>query len=581
MCFAALSRLVCLLAVTALLSACSSKPVGGEIVDHANDRADGGQADGQADGGAPIDEGSSPAIPAEPEASRDLAVADPAGAAVDAADASATDDDASATSADAEPAAPSPPATEPPALDAGVPPVATDPVGPADAGAPAPPPQGPLPVLWIEVGQAIPDDSKVTGKLRIIEAHAGTPIEESASFATRPATLEAAIGIEVHGRSSSSFEKQSFGVELRDAAGKDLARPVLGMPAESDWVLYAPCYFDKSCVRNALVYQLYREFDPARWGVRWKFAEVFIDGDYRGLYLVVEKIKRDKSRLPLARPAPDPTGGDITGGYIFRRESIRGRPAMTSFTTPGTVWPQPATGGSVYIFEYPRAEVITPAQSTYLSDYVSRFESVFNTPAWADAAGGYRSWIDLDSWLDTAILTELSMNADAYRKSLYFYKQADAAGGKLFSGPAWDYDYALGNNEFREPDAGWVYRKLCCLGRAAPPTGPNNAALFYWHKIWGYYPPGDPAFHKALRCRWRALRTGALDVAHINHLIDEWVQQIAPAQRRDEARWNYIGRVTGFDVPALASYQAEVDFLRTWIAGRLTWLDSNLPGSCE
>jgi hypothetical protein len=70
-------------------------------------------------------------------------------------------------------------------------------------------------------------------------------------------------------------------------------------------------------------------------------------------------------------------------------------------------------------------------------------------------------------------------------------------------------------------------------------------------------------------------------MAHINHLIDEWVQQIAPAQRRDEARWKYIGRVTGFDVPALASYQAEVDFLRTWIAGRLTWLDTNLPGSCE
>jgi hypothetical protein len=460
--------------------------------------------------------------------------------------------------------------------------------GAADSGSQAGPgvpetaPGGPglprtIPVLWIDVGKSIPDEPKVKGKLRVIEEHEGNPTANAASFATRPATLESAIGIELRGQTSQDFPKKPYGIELRDGAGMARKMPLLGMPPESDWVLYAPCYFDKSCLRNAFIYHLYRELDPDRYGVRWRFAEVFIDRDYKGLYLVVERIKRDRYRVNIPAPARDAASGDISGGYIFRRERNRG--SARTFITPGKVWPQPATGGSVYIYHYPRHDRITSAQKAYLIDYVTRFEAVFNSSSWADPKKGYRSWIDLKSWLDTAIAMELSMDSDGYRKSLYFYKDADRNGGKLFSSPVWDFDLALGNNEFREPK-GWLYKELCCLGRNPPPQGPNNAHLFYWHKIWGYYRPGDPSFHSDLKCRWLELRKGPLKVEHVHALIDGWVKVIAPAQKRDNQRWKYIGKVTGFDVPALPSFEAEVAFFKNWLAGRIGWLDKNLPGTC-
>jgi hypothetical protein len=434
-----------------------------------------------------------------------------------------------------------------------------------------------IPVLWLEVGKPIVDAAKVSGKLRIVEAHPGDPLSNPAAFATLPATLETPMGIELRGQSSQDHAKQPFGIELLDATGQDIQAPVLGMPKESDWVLYPSCHLDKSCLRNALVYHLYREMNPARYGVRWRFAEVFIDGDYRGLYMVVERIKRDKNRVNVREPAADASLGDITGGYIFRRE--RAREPERTFVTPGMVWPHPATGGSIFLFHYPRHDRITAGQKAYLLDYVARFEAMWNSPHWADPATGYRHWIDLESWLDTALLTELTMNPDGYRKSQYFYKQADIDGGKLFSGPQWDFDLALGIDEYG-PN-GWVFQDLCCLGRGEPPGGPNNAQLFYWHKLWGLqsYGAPDTTFHNDLRCRWRQLRQAILTDAHTADLVDGWARGLAAAQARDDGRWKVSGRTIG-GLPVRASYQAELDFLKSWISRRLVWMDENMPGTC-
>lgn len=63
-------------------------------------------------------------------------------------------------------------------------------------------------------------------------------------------------GIEIRGQSSQHlFPKKSYGFETRDAKGEDLKVTLLGLPEESDWVLYAP-YTDKTLLRNALTFYL-------------------------------------------------------------------------------------------------------------------------------------------------------------------------------------------------------------------------------------------------------------------------------------------------------------------------------------
>lgn len=85
------------------------------------------------------------------------------------------------------------------------------------------------------------------------------------------------------------------------------------MPSDPDWVLYA-CYVDKTCLRNAVAYTVGQNL--GRWNPRFRFVEVILNGDYVGLYNVVEKIKLDKNRLPLPAPAADAASGDLSGAYV-------------------------------------------------------------------------------------------------------------------------------------------------------------------------------------------------------------------------------------------------------------------------
>jgi hypothetical protein len=128
---------------------------------------------------------------------------------------------------------------------------------PAEAGNPGtdpplppnPPETGPIPVLWITVGRAIPRDSKVDGRMKVIEDHDGT----LTGIESRPAKHDVRIGIEIRGQSSFNYDQKPYGFEIRDDMGNGLAIPLLGMPQEPDFILHS-CYADKTCLRNALTY---------------------------------------------------------------------------------------------------------------------------------------------------------------------------------------------------------------------------------------------------------------------------------------------------------------------------------------
>src|SRR5439155_9302660 len=108
--------------------------------------------------------------------------------------------------------------------------------------------------------------------------------------------------------------------ELRD--GK--AVPLLGFPDESDWILYAPNNFEPALFHNPLAHQLAR--DQVEYASRTRFVEVFLKddttigpvsyADYNGIYVLEEKIKRDKNRVDIAKLEPENTAiPDVTGGY--------------------------------------------------------------------------------------------------------------------------------------------------------------------------------------------------------------------------------------------------------------------------
>lgn len=408
-----------------------------------------------------------------------------------------------------------------------------------------------LPVLVVDTkGNSVVEEVKVDAMMYVVEDHDGT----LQAIETRPRTFEGPIGIEVRGSTSAGFPKKSYGVEIRDGLGQDTDVPLLGLPSESDWVFYGP-YTDKTYMRDKLAYDLGRSMK--RYQPRTRYAEMIVNGEYRGVYVVVEKIKRGLHRVPIAKVAPDAATGDITGGYIFKREATSAQGGW--YSAAGTPWQ----------FHYPKSGDILPEQSAYLKGYVDNFEAMMAGPQFSDPAQGYTTWLDVPSFIDFAIIQELSKNVDGYRKSAYFHKDADGDGGKLHMGPLWDFNIAFGNADYCAGDktTGFVYLASSCVDMQQIPA--------WWKRLMM-----DAAFTKELRCRWQSLRTGTFSDGAMLAMLDTYREATKVAEVRDHETWKVIGTYVWPNPQVGQTYDEELTYLKTWLTARAAWLDQNMPGTC-
>src|SRR5690606_5132543 len=114
-------------------------------------------------------------------------------------------------------------------------------------------------------GQNIVDDPKIVASLKVIYNGQG----QINRMTDRNYHYENNIGIELRGNSSQMFPQQQYGFETKDSVtGKNLDFPLLDLPADNDWVLYAP-YNDVSMLRNVLTYHLWNQLN--HWGPRTRF----------------------------------------------------------------------------------------------------------------------------------------------------------------------------------------------------------------------------------------------------------------------------------------------------------------------
>ena len=129
-----------------------------------------------------------------------------------------------------------------------------------------------LPIVLIDTrGATIVDDPKIGADMRIIDNGAG-----KRNYLTDKASFSSVIGIELRGASSQKlFPKKPYGIELRDSTGiNSVNKSVLGMPAESDWVLNAT-YNDKTLVRETLTYDYYHKMSKY-YASRFRYCELVI-----------------------------------------------------------------------------------------------------------------------------------------------------------------------------------------------------------------------------------------------------------------------------------------------------------------
>ncbi len=417
----------------------------------------------------------------------------------------------------------------------------------------APPFYSHLPIVQILTNnQVIINEPKKTMWMRIISN--GNKQNHMTDSATE---YSGKAGVELHGASSINFPQKSYGVTTYDSMALPDNVKIFDFPKESDFILYAP-WNDKTLMRNVMIYDLARKM--GWYGPRCKFVEVFLDTQYVGVYVMMEKIKIDKERVAISQIKPNHNAGDsLTGGYIFKVD-WNADPGLGTWNSHIVTYNGQAKSVRFQTSD-PNGLDITGAQRNYIENYIDSFEQNLIGTNLTNLTTGYRKYIDVGSFIDYFILSEITHNVDAYRASTYFFKNKDSQGGKLVMGPVWDYNFSLGNASFCNSNdtSGWS-------GCTA------NNTLWWFDRL-----NSENYYRDQLRCRWTSLYYSLLSTENINSYVDSIAAYLYVPQLRHFTRWVILGSDLNNGHVSTA-YSQEISWLKNWYRGRSTWLNLYMPG---
>jgi hypothetical protein len=372
---------------------------------------------------------------------------------------------------------------------------------------------------------------------------------------TNPPTLRTKVGIGARGSSTLGYAKVSLNLELRDEFEADENRKLLGMPSESDWILYAPNNFEPILIHNPYAHQLYR--DLGRYSSRTRFVELFLitdrvngtvryPGTYAGIYVLEERVRRGSGRVAVDKLEPEHTKApQVTGGYLLKVDR----------TGPGESGFWSANQGMVYV-EPSETEMLLPeraAQRQYLQSHFDSFGAALYGANWRNPLTGYRAFIDVDAWTDYHLVNVLTFNVDALRLSAYLYKPRS---GKITFGPQWDFDRALYSTDGRDSNP-----RVWSSPNGSGTDFFNETTQAWWGRLFQ-----DIDFFQQWIDRYQILRSGHFATTNLHRLVNQLTGEVRKAQPREQSKWGGLA-------PPRNGFQGEINSLKFWLSNRVTFMD--------
>ena len=404
-----------------------------------------------------------------------------------------------------------------------------------------------LPIVVIDTfeGQEIPNDPKIDATMKIIFRE-----NQQRNFLTDvsdPNALDydGPIKIEYRGSSSSLLDKKQYAFTPYDDLGEKINVPFLDMPTENDWILNGLAY-DPSYMRDFLSYKLSNLI--GNYASRGKYCELVLNGEFRGIYVLQEKLKADDSRIDIKKIKDDDlTLPKLTGGYITKTDKIEGSDTVA--------WGMDNYGGwqSNFVHEHPKSSNVMPEQHSYIENEFLTLQSYVNNPSNSSIIEGYPSIIDVPSFIDFIILNEISSNADGYEFSTFFHKDRN---DKLRAGPIWDFNLTFGNDLFQ-----WGYDRSHTDVWQFYDQG--NMGPKFWKDLFD-----DSLFNCYLSKRWQELSAPGmpLNEEEIFELIDSIEVLILEAVERQEI----VSGTTGVFTQNIIEMKAFISERIEWISNQLT-----------
>ena len=356
------------------------------------------------------------------------------------------------------------------------------------------------------------------------------------------------IGIKVRGQSSAKFPKPGYSIEVRDEKGEGMDVSLFGLPPADDWVLHGP-YVDKSMMRNALAHWLFRQ--AGHYSPRTRHFDLYINGVYRGVYVLIEKIKRGKYRVNVSKlKETDISGDDVTGGYIWAFDKTgtnTGGMGMEDINKEGF---STADGLNV-IMHYPKKENLQTQQQAYLKKYLEEqqaylkkyLEDLENLFKNGKNGSGYENYVDMTSALDYVLHEEVTNNSDSYWCSFFLHKPKDSKGGKVTLGPAWDFNLAMSNGGGMGSTTtdGWQIENPQKQGQGGMMMMGGGLKAPNW--LIGMWK--DSHYQSELKKRWAELRSGVWHTKTMDVYLDSMKAYLTKAADRNFKRWPNLGQGSG------------------------------------
>lgn len=389
-----------------------------------------------------------------------------------------------------------------------------------------------MPEVWIETG-----GRPITSKDEYVENCTVTfkdPDHRYTSIAENGGSMK----IKGRGNTTWNFDKKPWRIKM------DKKIRVFGMPLDKNWALLAN-YTDKTLLRNSVAFEMSRRLGLS-WTPRCRACNVYLNGEYQGLYFITEHkaVAKAKVNIDPVDPATDVVDGDY---YLEIDSDLNEATVFKSKYLP-------------VMFSDP--EEPNEAQIQYIKDLISSVDGVLENK------GDIDQWLDLQSFFNHYIVHEISKNIDGdFRKSTFFVKHK---GGLLEVYHLWDFDIAFGNANYFTTDFGvsngydgWYVKDHCW--DKSPKGGVNDG--------WFYLMFQNDAIKARFKTYWQSVYSS---LATIPDYIDDQATMIEEPQKMEQNKWHLIGRWTWPNVNVSSTYQGEIDYLKKFYTDRLDWLNTEI-----
>ena len=237
--------------------------------------------------------------------------------------------------------------------------------------------------------------------------------------------------VEFKGRGNSTwtfFDKKGYQIKFEDKTS------VLGMGKAKKWVLLANAA-DETLMRNMLAYELASDLGM-EFGTDFAYVDLWINGEYRGNYILGEKIEIGSSRVDLTDD----------NGTIFEQDQ--------GFYYEEDYWLFNERSGKYFTVKESNADTDDAAVMQVIMDsFQDSLNKVmtylYDTHPEEVTLEQLGTMMDVDSFAKFYLINEFTCNKESTASSFYWYK--DGLDDILHGGPIWDFDSSMGNEKNEAP----------------------------------------------------------------------------------------------------------------------------------